>query len=486
MNIKNNRRFQILSLAVCVAVAVTGAVIALTASKNTDDLDEDITGCYVFEKNIFTNPLSSSIAFGEMPYVYGFSENEFIFANTGGGAIRTYTVEYCKIPVSADVFTSEEAFPFGSLFSQLDLSGFKERYLLAVMTDEYGSTLELYRIDNEIWLVDFAGIGIWTIYRLVRTEATTLADLERARQHYADNPQVESRHGMYENPPRYYENQITLTDIFALARKGKALTLNDFEPFFYWLSGPDFTERLYEVAGADVLFVRAKSDTLESALLWSRRTVDMSQATDLREGFEAVAEYLNPLNALMNYTIVDAHGGEDGRELIYDYDYDQCRYYLSPRRADSIYVIFHDGESMLLKQALEARRISIEDAVASGLSNVFMVPADNPLGGEFAVLHHWYTFSLNGEAFYPSKSFMYAVWDNAMSVYYDIDELIRFFEWYGYGVEAIELRQSVSQVDTVAIASGNYVLDTVLAEVGIDSDVGWELSSHTPVRFIIR
>jgi hypothetical protein len=140
---------------------------------------------------------------------------------------------------------------------------------------------------------------------------------------------------------------------------------------------------------------------------------------------------------------------------------------------------------MSLKQALEERRITIEDAVANGLYNVFMVPVDNPLGGEFAVLHHLYTFKLNSETFYPSKSFMYVV-DDSLSVYYDMDELTEFLEWYGYSTDAERLRQTVHRADLIKIAGGNYAGAAVLAEAGIETQVDWELSSHTPVRFEIH
>jgi hypothetical protein len=108
------------------------------------------------------------------------------------------------------------------------------------------------------------------------------------------------------------------------------------------------------------------------------------------------------------------------------------------------------------------------------------------LGGEFALLHRVNNFSLNGEVFYPSKSFMYIVRENGNSTYYDIDELALFLEWYGYGVEAEKLRQSVDLSEMVTIARGNYVRGEKLAEAGITFDFGLSYSSDssdTPVLF---
>ena len=483
-NPTNYKRFYVLSLAVlaavclCIVIALTGPVIAMTAPKYSDD---DIFGCYEFYRTIYENPLSSFMAFGKLPYVYGFDDASFVIAGMGSSGIRSYTVEYCITPVSADEFSSKDGTSSSSIFFPPVMAGYKERYLLAVMSDENGPVYGLYRMDGELWLTELRGGILWSIYQLVKTDAATLADLARVQQYYEDNPPIEDQRGS-----GFYENQMTEKDVYALARKGDALTLYDFEPFYYWLTGADFTERLYEVVGADNVFVTVKDDKLDTALLWSRRTLDISQVIDLREGFEAVAEYMNPLGTFRDITVEDAFGGQDVRDLIYENEYDQCRYYLNTKRADRIYVVFDNGERMPLKQALEDRRISIEEAVANGLYNVFTVPIDNPLGGEFVILHHAYMFSLNGEAFYPSHTFMYVVRGDGYSVYYDIDEMTRFLDWYGYEGEAMKLRQTVDQTEIITIARGNYVSDTTLRAAGVASDVNLMLSSHTPVSFSLR
>jgi hypothetical protein len=98
--------------------------------------------------------------------------------------------------------------------------------------------------------------------------------------------------------PKNMDNGLmTLKDVYALSRKGEALTLRDFEPFFYRLAGSDIAVRRYDVTSADTVFVRVEDGKLESARLMSRRTLDPSKAIDLQEGFEAVAEYMNPLGS---------------------------------------------------------------------------------------------------------------------------------------------------------------------------------------------
>jgi len=55
------KRTLIAVVALCTAVAATGAVIATTTPES---MDGDIFGCYVFDENLYTNPFSSFMAFG--------------------------------------------------------------------------------------------------------------------------------------------------------------------------------------------------------------------------------------------------------------------------------------------------------------------------------------------------------------------------------------------------------------------------------------
>ena len=97
-------------------VRVTGPIIALTTlqSQNKDD---DIIGCYVYDENIYTNPLSSFYAFEGLPYVYGLDEKDFIIADSERGSIQRYAVEYCKTPVGVDEFSSKTDSLVDSFFS---------------------------------------------------------------------------------------------------------------------------------------------------------------------------------------------------------------------------------------------------------------------------------------------------------------------------------------------------------------------------------
>ena len=521
MNIGNKKTQVVLGVAaVCAALAIVIVVLVISEPKSTDDgtipapvaapsksgddvadpvvdaitpvpVDSDFLGCYVIDEYLYVNPASSASYIGRSPLVYGFGEDSVIIANTEAGDARRHGVQYYKAPIGADEFTSvADVFPE----SLPDVSGFSERYLLAVITTDYRIESKLYAMDSQLWLADFSGTQIWTIQRLVKTVDTTRADLERAIEAYEYRQQLALSTLPRTNPlqpePQFkiYENQMTMKDVYALARKAEALTLGDFEPFLHFLTGTDFTERRYDIAGADTVFVTiGENGGLLSARLLSRRTFDESDTVDLRDGFEAVAQYLNPLRPFGDIVIEDTYGGGDERDMFFEDDYflSQCRYYLDTKRADRVFVVLDNMDRMTIGQALEQRRVTVEQLVAHGLNSVIMVPIGNPLGGEFNVLQHHHRFWLNEEEFYPSTSFMYVIWAGGIAVYYDINELIDTLELYGYDAQAEALGFAIDPADVKVIAGNNYVRDTVIEKAGVVSHVGWVYSSHTPVWFTV-
>ena len=473
---------KLLQIALSTVVAISALVFLNEFRRGRSrhrDGDDSIMGCYVFEKSIFTNPLSSSYAEGKLPYVYGFSENAFFVGDTSSGSIRKLDVEYFMDAVDVDVLALQ-----GETFASMlpDLSKYKERIVIARVGDDFHSGYSLYRMDEETWLVEFGSIGVWSIYSLVKTDETTIADIERAL----------ALHGGEPTPapwPANYANQMTICDVYALARKGESLTLEDFDPFVYQLTGWDFSVRRYDVVYADVVYVYEKDESLEYAYILSRRAIDPLQSMDLREGFNALSSYMNPFHSFRKLSIRQDQRLEEGRELLFEDDYfrSECRYYVDYSVGD-IYVTLENDESMTVKDALLERRISIETAVANGLDNVHMVPIDNPLGGDFPYIGalNVYSFAINDEAFYPSKSFMYVVWGEDIAAYFDIDELCQFLDWYGYDEIAQKLPQAIDYTDIVPIAGRHYAASDALVEAGANVHIGWEASSHIPISFLIK
>lgn len=461
------RRTAIAMLTACFMVTASGVAFSMDAP----DTDEDIFGCYEFDECLYMNPLSSFIAVkGFMPYIYGLGRDSLIIANTETGVTEQMPAHYEKTPVAADELISKADIVFES-FRFPNLAHYKERWLRAVFTGRTGQQYGLYQMDGEVWLVTLNNSKLWSIYKLQKTAGTSLADLERALRVQDSTPT-----GL---------PQLTLTDVYELARKGQNLTLRDFEHFDAKAAGSDFVVRRYDVKGGCALLVH--SDTPDSNLNYARlskrgyNAFDENLTVDIRAGVQEVAAYLNPLHSPVKFKLEDSHSGTNFRELIYEYD--GYRYYLNTTRADQVFITPANGERLPLKQALTERRLVIEDAVASGLYNVFMEPVDNPLGGGFPILHHRHTFTFNHEEFYPSASFLYMIDTDHLTTYFDIVELADILTLQARNELAAKLHQTMSTDNLPAIAGKTYITVSGLAAVGITVDIGWSYSSHTPVSF---
>ncbi|NLA87390.1 MAG: hypothetical protein GX847_08980 [Clostridiales bacterium] len=465
-------RFFVISLAVCVIAA--GIVLGLVLSRKEGDVTgeaDDILGCYAFDQCLYMNPLSSFFPYKAMPYVYGVGRDALIIADTSTSDVQSLSAQYEKTSVPADAFSSESDL---IVFRPPDLSQYKERLLRAVFSGG-GPRYGLYQMDGDIWLVDGHGGRLWSIYRLQRTDKVTLDDLERALA-VQDNAK---------SLP-----QLTLKDVYALARRGDNLTLRDFRKFDVRAVGSGFTSLRYNIKGGCVLIVHSDTpDSKPNAFRLSKLgydPYDENLTVDIREGAAAVAAYLDPLHSLTSLKIEDPHDGSLPPELIYEFD--GYRYYLNTTRANSIFITFENGERLPLKQALEERRTIIEDLVANGLYNVSMMPVDSPLGGEFSVLHHRHTFAFDSEAFYPSASFMFIAltpptFEGIAKTYFNAAELADILSLQGRDALAGKLKQILETDNLPVIAGKAYISDAGLAAAGITVDVGWALSSHTPVNF---
>jgi hypothetical protein len=463
------KRTAVTSIALCALIAVSGIIISAAAPAQNAFIavsraEDDISGCYTFKECLYMTPLSSFLPFF-MPYVYGIGNDTLIVANTESGDLEQFPAQYEKTPVADDEFTSVSDFDLED-FRAPRLSQYKERWLRA----DCGGRFRLYQLDGEMWLVQYSNGRLWSIYSLRRTDGTALADLERA---------LTLRDAKQGLPP------MTLKDVRALSGLGDALTSRDFERFGCKAVDTDFTTMRYDIAGGCVLLVKGGSqDTrLDSARLSKRGydPDDTALTVDIRLGPQAVAAYLDPLHSLMKLDIEDSRGGTLPRELIYKYD--GYAYYLNTTRAGRVFITFDNGDRLPLKQALEERRLLIEDAVGSGLSGVVMEPDDNPLGGLFPILYHRHTFAFDGEAFYPKASFMYVASQDGIIAYFDLEELAGILAYQGRDALSATLRQVLDTDSLTRIGGKAYIKDTELIKAGLTVDIGWELSSHTPVTF---
>lgn len=431
---------------------------------------EDLFGCYIFDECIYMNPLSSFRAVkGFMPYIYGVSDDSLIIANTETGEIQQFSAPYEYTAVDGNEFTSKSEV---KLLTPPDISRYKERKLRARFTSGGGIEYRLYQMDGEIWLVSLSrgNIGIWSIYRLLWTDEHDLSELRNAF-----DSQINSEAG---------KTRMSLADVYELARKGKDIKPGDFDRFIGKAAGSDFDIMRYDIEGGCVLTVH--SDTPGSEIKYARLTkqgydpFDKALSVDIRDGAQELAAYLDPLHSLARLSIEDNHRGTGEREFIYEFD--GYRYFLNTTRADQIFITFDNGDRLPLKQALEERRTIVEELVSHGLYNIFMEPAENPMGGFFTILHHRHRFTFDGEMLYPQASFMYTA-DSDLSAYFDIEELAYILELQGKDEPACKLRYIMNTANLPVIAGKAYVNSSGLAEAGISVEIGWMLSSHTPVSF---
>ena len=480
-------RTAAVSVALCALIAAAGVLLAppsgedpggaeISDPSDISDISDipdisDISGCYEFDACLYMSPLSSFLAFA-MPYVYGIDGDGLIIADTDTGFVERFSAAYQKTPVPADEFVDSQS---GLIFGY-SWSGYKERWLRALLTSESGQKQRLYQMDGEILLVRGGENGgmLWSVYRLKRTDKATLSDLYRV---------------MEEKTIAAGLRQMTLRDVLLLSEKGRELAMSDFEQFSGSPVGSGFIITRYDLEDANVLIVH--SDTPESAVNYARLSklghdpFNAALAVDITEGPEAVYAYLDPLYSPVRVEIEDMHSyGTSEPELLYEFG--GYRYYINRASADSITVIFEDGERMPLKQALEERRITVEMAVENGLYNVYMEPADNPMGGKFWILHHRHRFYFEDELFYPSATFMYTM-EDSLEAYYNQEELALQLELHGYRGDAILVRNLMasSQIGMAGtfIAGKIYFHEDTLAAIGIMTEAGWMFSSHTPVRF---
>ncbi len=137
-------------------------------------VDNDLFGYYEFDDCLYMNPLSSTLAVkGSMPFLYELSEDSLVVENTETGETQRFSAQYVNTAVGTDEFESKSFF---TSFLPPDISQYEERWLRAVF-NEGGIVYGLYQMDDEIWLARLGSgkVGIWSIYRLHRTDKYTFS-----------------------------------------------------------------------------------------------------------------------------------------------------------------------------------------------------------------------------------------------------------------------------------------------------------------------
>ncbi len=171
--VKNVLRFREPKRWVIVISAVfCAAAVAACAANPVRSLGAELYGNYVFEKQIYMNPLSSFLALEGYREYYTLTENDLIVTDEAGNQ-QKYAVTYQQAEPDPKEF--EKSFsPF--LTDIPDISAYKDRRQYTLTDDSGAAAYRIYRLDDEIWLARIhanadnsqKGESIWSIYKIAR------------------------------------------------------------------------------------------------------------------------------------------------------------------------------------------------------------------------------------------------------------------------------------------------------------------------------
>jgi hypothetical protein len=147
-----------------IAALICFAVIPVSNGAETPD---KLYGNYVFEKQIYMNPLSSFLALEGYVEYYTLMETTLTITDVAGTQYST------KIAYD---FAEVDEQEFGSMFmmdfERLDISRYKQRYKYTLCEpSDHSPGYEMYLMDDEIWLARFSSGKsgeryLWSIYRI--------------------------------------------------------------------------------------------------------------------------------------------------------------------------------------------------------------------------------------------------------------------------------------------------------------------------------
>lgn len=161
-------------LAILLCVMIIAACTANPIKNAIPKEDNKLYGNYVFEQQIYMNPLSSFIALDGYKEYYTFMENSLILTDESGNQ-QKIAVAYENGEVDEQEF--KNSFIMGSL-GVPNIAGYKERYQYTVTCASGYAVYRIYRLDDEIWLArirqDTANTQkneyIWNIYKINKFE----------------------------------------------------------------------------------------------------------------------------------------------------------------------------------------------------------------------------------------------------------------------------------------------------------------------------
>jgi hypothetical protein len=162
------------------ALILMSAAAACAANpEETEKLPDKLYGTYIFDSAIYSNPLSSVYVGDGYEEYYELTEDKLIIISKADER-QEIEIDYDLIEVDETEFSSTSPIAFYSP----DISGFKERFLVAV-SDIY--PIRLYLMDSELWLVQInqdpkGDEFLWSIFRIVSYDGKIPAGPNKAER----------------------------------------------------------------------------------------------------------------------------------------------------------------------------------------------------------------------------------------------------------------------------------------------------------------
>lgn len=147
------------SILLCLIVLVACAANPAVAAKNLQ-----VKGNYQFDTLVYISPLSSFLPIGDFEQYYTFGDDTLTVIEAFGNRTQ-YTMEYQQKQVHKQDF--DKGFQFGEIIPST-LAESSTLTFLGKSTPVSGSasTLSLYRMDDQWWLINQVGETIWSIYKI--------------------------------------------------------------------------------------------------------------------------------------------------------------------------------------------------------------------------------------------------------------------------------------------------------------------------------
>lgn len=170
--VKNILRFKaqkrwVIVLAFILCAASVAACAANPVSKAAAVTNDIPSGNYVFEKQLYMNPLSSFIAFDGYQEYYTITDDMLVLTDVSGNQQKI-----TGILEKDDLDKQEFQNSFDINIGVPDIAAFQKRYLYTLTNTSGSMVYRIYQLDDEIWLARMTSGGKkhWSIYKITKFE----------------------------------------------------------------------------------------------------------------------------------------------------------------------------------------------------------------------------------------------------------------------------------------------------------------------------